>query len=75
VTGDSGYSAIGLVTIRIKDRATERKALAFLLGRFSDRVMKNGDHVVPEAALEALAQHDIPFIVNARPTCDEQRQS
>jgi hypothetical protein len=43
-----------MVTITFPDRETEKRALAFLLGRFSGRVLKSGDHLVPEAALEAL---------------------
>lgn len=52
-----------MVRITFQDRATERRALAFLLGRFSGRVLKGGEHLVPEAALEALAQQNIPFTV------------
>jgi hypothetical protein len=36
---------------------------AFLLGRFSGRVMENGVHLGPEAALEALARENISFTV------------
>jgi hypothetical protein len=61
-----------MVTIRFKDRATERRALGFLLGRFSGRVLKNGDHIVPEAALEALAQQDISFTVKGKATYEQQ---
>jgi hypothetical protein len=50
-----------MVMITFEDRATERKALAFLLGRFSGRVLKGGEHLVPEAALEALAEQNILF--------------
>lgn len=45
-----------MVIITFPNRATERKGLAFLLGRFSGRVLKNGEHFVPEAALTALAE-------------------
>jgi len=51
-----------MVTIRFPDRETEKRALAFLLGRFSGRVFKSGKHVVPEAALKALAEQKIPFV-------------
>ena len=44
-----------MVTITFADRETEKRALAFLLGRFSGHVLKSGEHLVPEAALEALA--------------------
>ena len=52
-----------MVTITFADRDTEKRALAFLLGRFSGRVLRTGEHLVPEAALEALADQNIPFAV------------
>jgi hypothetical protein len=52
-----------MVKITFQNRATERKALGYLLGRFSGRVLKGGEHLVPEAALEALAEQKIPFKV------------
>jgi hypothetical protein len=61
-----------MVKIAFKDRATERKALSFLLGRFSGRVMKSGEHLVPEAALEALAQQNIPFTVKGKASYEQQ---
>jgi len=50
-----------MVTITFADRETEKRALAFLLGRFSGRVLRSGGHLVPESALEALADQNIPF--------------
>jgi len=41
-----------MVTIKFEDRDTEKRALAFLLGRFSGRVLRTGEHLVPEAALD-----------------------
>jgi hypothetical protein len=61
-----------MVTITFADRATEKRALAFLLGRFSGRVLRTGEHIVPEAALEALAGQDIPFTVKGRATYEQQ---
>jgi hypothetical protein len=55
-----------MVKVTFQDRATERKALAFLLGRFTGRVLKGGEHLIPEAALEALAEQDIPFSVKGK---------
>lgn len=52
-----------MVTITFPDRDTEKRALAFLLGRFSGRVLRTGEHKVPEEALEALAAQEIPFTV------------
>jgi hypothetical protein len=61
-----------MVTITFPDRSTEKKALAFLLGRFSGRVLKTGEHIVPEAALEALADQSIPFTVQGKATYEQQ---
>ena len=52
-----------MVTITFPDRDTDKRALAFLLGRFSGQVLRSGEHLVPEAALEALAGQGIPFTV------------
>jgi len=55
-----------MVTITFPDRETEKRALAFLLGRFSGRVLSSGEHLVPEAALEALADQNILFTVEEK---------
>ena len=57
-----------MVTIIFPDRDTEKRALAFLLGRFSGRVLRSGEHLVPKAALEALADQNIPFTVKGKTT-------
>lgn len=61
-----------MITIRFPNRDTERAALAFLIGRFSGRVLKSGEHLVPEAALEALADANIPFTVQGKTTYEQQ---
>jgi hypothetical protein len=61
-----------MVTITFPDRETEKRALGFLLGRFSGRVLKTGEHLVPEAALEALADQNIPFTVQGKATYEQQ---
>ncbi|MGH7960237.1 MAG: hypothetical protein ACRERD_00230 [Candidatus Binatia bacterium] len=61
-----------MITITFPDRATEKRALAFLLGRFSGRVLRSGEHLVPEAALEALADQNIPFLVQGKTTYEQQ---
>ncbi|HZT41507.1 MAG TPA: hypothetical protein VFA07_04935 [Chthonomonadaceae bacterium] len=55
-----------MVTILFPDRETEKRALAFLLGRFSGWVLRSGEHLVPEVALEALADQNIPFTVTSQ---------
>ena len=66
------YYQFAMVTITFPDRETEKRALAFLLGRFSGRVLRSGEHIVPEAALEALANQNIPFSVIGRTTYEQQ---
>ena len=61
-----------MVSISFPDRDAEKRALAFLIGRFSGRVLQSGEHLVPEAALEALAQQDIPFTVKGKATYEQQ---
>ncbi|MGZ9220318.1 MAG: hypothetical protein ACXW5W_25145, partial [Candidatus Binatia bacterium] len=54
------------------DRDTEKRALGILLGRFSGRVLKSGEHLVPEQALPALADENIPFSVKGKTTYEQQ---
>jgi hypothetical protein len=61
-----------MVTITFSDRETEKRSLAYLLGRFSGRVLRSGEHIVPEAALEALADQNIPFTVKGKATYEQQ---
>jgi len=69
----TGFGGIPkMVTITFPDRKTEKRALAFLLGRFSGRVLRSGEHLVPEAALEALADQNIPFTVRGKATYEQQ---
>ena len=63
---------VAMVCITFPDRETEKKALGFLLGRFSGRVLKSGEHLVPEAALEALADQNIAFAVEGKATYEQQ---
>ena len=61
-----------MVTIVFADRDAERRALAYLLGRFSGRVVRSGEHLVPEAALEALADQNISFTVKGKTSYEQQ---
>ena len=61
-----------MVTITFPDRDSETRALAYLLGRFSGRALRSGEHLIPEAALESLAQQDIPFTVKGKATYEQQ---
>ncbi len=61
-----------MVTITFPNHETEKRALAFLLGRFSGHVLRSGEHLIPEAALEALADQNIPFSVKGKTTYEQQ---
>jgi hypothetical protein len=62
--GDGAVGGVeAMVTITFPDRETEMRALDYLIGRFSGRVLRSGEHDVPVAALEALADQKFPFVV------------
>jgi len=61
-----------MITITFPGAKTEKQALAYLLGRFSGRVLRSGEHLVPEAALEGLANQNIPFSVKGKATYEQQ---
>jgi hypothetical protein len=61
-----------MVVITFPDKQTQKRAVGFLLGRFSGRVLKNGEHIVPEAALAALADNNIPFTVHGKASYEKQ---
>jgi hypothetical protein len=42
------------------------------LGRFSGKVLKNGEHIVPEGALIALADQGIAFTVHGKASYEKQ---
>jgi len=61
-----------MVVITFPDSDTQKKALGFLLGRFSGKVLKSGEHIVPEAALEALAERGFAFTVLGKASYEMQ---
>jgi hypothetical protein len=61
-----------MILIQFPDRPTEVKGLAFLLGRFSGKVLPDGVHIVPEAAVSALASQNISFLVKGTATYEHQ---
>jgi hypothetical protein len=61
-----------MVVITFPDPETEKKALGFLLKHFSGKALKSGEHIVPEAALEALAERNFTFTVKGKATYEHQ---
>ncbi len=60
-----------MITITFPNREAEKRAVGYLLGRFSGRILKTGEHIVPEAALEALAMQGIQFTVLGKTTYEQ----
>jgi hypothetical protein len=52
-----------MVIIRFDDGETEKKAMDYLVGRYSFKTWANGDLMVPEPALGELAAEGIAFRV------------
>ena len=61
-----------MVIITFPDGDTQKRALGFLLGRFSGKVLKTGEHLVPEAALSALADQGFVFTVQGKASYEQQ---
>ena len=59
-----------MVVITFPDIETQKKALGFLASRFSGKVLNTGEHIVPEAALAALAERNLAFTLSGKPSRD-----
>jgi hypothetical protein len=57
-----------MIIIRFTDPVIERRALGFLARRFPLKTWANGETMIPEAALAALAVEGIPFSVEGLAT-------
>lgn len=60
-----------MVAIKFQSTEARRKAIGFLAGRFSGRVLGTGEVIVPEAALETLAAENFSFTVIGRANYDQ----
>jgi len=61
-----------MVVIRFPDADAERRALGYLAGRFSFVTRDDGDTLVPESAVAALAAQDIRFEVKGKPAYEQR---
>ncbi|HYV38313.1 MAG TPA: hypothetical protein VE988_21705 [Gemmataceae bacterium] len=61
-----------MIVVTFPDKETQKKAVGFLLGRFSGTVLKTGEHILPEAALAALADRNFEFTVKGKATYEQQ---
>ncbi len=52
-----------MIRIKFPDEQTQNRAVGFLAGRFSAKLFRGGELLVPEVALEALAAENFNFTV------------
>ena len=62
-----------MIVIKFIDPSAKRRALGYLAGRFSFKSWANGEMVVPEPALPALALEGIQFMVEGPATYERAR--
>jgi spermidine/putrescine-binding protein len=60
-----------MIRIRFPDAESERRALGFLLGRFSFKSWADGVTLLADYALPALAREGIPFLVEGPATYEQ----
>jgi hypothetical protein len=60
-----------MVKLRFPDANMERRALGYLAGRFSFKLIASGHTLVPEIAVTSLAEQNIAFIVEGTASYDE----
>jgi hypothetical protein len=60
-----------MIQIRFSSPEAERRALGYLVGRFSFKSWASGEMIVPEAALPALALEGISFTVEGPATYEQ----
>jgi hypothetical protein len=55
-----------MVIISFPDPETRKRALVYLLGRYSGTLLKSSEVIVPENALKPLALQDLVFTVKGK---------
>jgi hypothetical protein len=60
-----------MIIIRFSDEQSERRALGWLVGRFSFKTWANGELMLSEEALPHLAREGVRFTVEGRPTYEQ----
>ena len=62
-----------MIIVRFHDEATQKRALGFLIGRFSGHSWATGEIAVPEEALAPMAREGITFTVEGPATNEPLR--
>jgi hypothetical protein len=60
-----------MIRIGFTDETAKRRALAYLVGRFSFKSWATGEMLVPEYALSSLAFEGISFVVEGPATYEQ----
>jgi hypothetical protein len=60
-----------MVVIKFADIETQDEAVGFLATHFPGRLLRSGEVIVPEDALEALANESFSFTVIGKATYDQ----
>lgn len=60
-----------MIRIRFLDLDSKRKALGYLVGRFSFKSWSSGEMIVPEPALSFMAREGITFLVEGPATYEQ----
>jgi hypothetical protein len=60
-----------MVRVRFSGPEIEKKAIGFLVGRFNFKTWSNGETLIPENALAALAVEGIPYTVEGPATYEQ----
>ena len=64
-----------MVIVTFPNRETQEEALGFLMQKFSGSALKSGEHIIPEAAVEALAEEGFVFTVKGKATHEKQMEA
>ena len=60
-----------MIRIRFLNPDSKRKALGYLVGRFSFKSWSTGEMIVPEPALSLMAREGITFVVEGPATYEQ----
>jgi len=60
-----------MVVIKFPDVDTQDEAVGFLACHFTVRLLRSGEVIVPETALEALANENLPFTFIGKATHEQ----
>lgn len=60
-----------MVVIKFPDTQTQDRAVGFLASRFSGRLFRSGEVIIPEAAMNALVHENFSFTVIGKATYEQ----